>query len=74
MISFPPCLNCAHYLDRAKCAAYPEGIPESIIRDALPHDEPRGDEVDGLVFTVDPERITQEEARRRIIGEPDWKP
>ena len=39
-----------------RCDAYPDGIPDAIIVRGHSHDEPRGDEVDGLYFDPDPDR------------------
>ena len=68
MIANPPCLNCEHYAGRARCTAYPEGIPGDIIAKGAEHDAPRGDEVESIVFLLNPERATQDAARRKLAG------
>ena len=63
-ITAPICLSCIHYVDDDepgfRCAAFPDGIPDAIIRSERDHREPyRGDQ--GLRFEQDPQQ-----------PEPDW--
>lgn len=44
------CTNCIHYIGDLKCAAFPLGIPNSILMDAEPHTEPLPDQIGDIVY------------------------
>jgi hypothetical protein len=49
------CASCKHLGKNATCMAYPAEIPDSIWWEGEDHREPRGDEVDGVVWEQAPD-------------------
>ncbi len=45
-----PCIKCRHWLDEAKCKAFPKGIPKVILCGDVPHTTVRPDQVGGYVY------------------------
>lgn len=66
MKATPPCMTCIHYRDLGCCDAYPNGIPQVILH-GRDHDTPRGDEVRGIVWELDPAKAETETVRRKLM-------
>lgn len=44
------CLLCKNYQDNGKCLAFPDGIPENILRGEDEHSKPLPEQNNNLVF------------------------
>ena len=50
MIKIIVCFNCKNYIKDFKCAAFPNGIPEEILRGENPHTEPLPNQENNIIF------------------------
>jgi hypothetical protein len=48
--TFSICLSCKHYIGKAKCEAFTDGIPESILSGQNDHSKPLPEQENEIVF------------------------
>ncbi len=44
------CIECKNYINHLTCTAFPDGIPDEIVFNGMPHDLPLPDQDNEIVF------------------------